>query len=152
MDARKEFELELKARGLQLTKSEVNKLMELAVRQRSYERATPVLKKEKHFHYFVLVMAYISAIDKLAEYLKDSELVKFLMKNRLNKAKNLANELKEEFKKVYLNNSQLVTAFEQYVTDFEDIIFVHLCTINNEMRGEKTVYDTDNNVYKSGKE
>lgn len=152
MDARKEFELELKARGLQLTKNEINKLMELAVRQRSYERANPVLKKEKHFHYFVLVMAYIGAIDKLAEYLKDSELVKFLMKNRLNKAKNLANELKEEFKRVYLNNPQLVTAFEQYVTDFEDIIFVHLCTINNEMRGENTVYDTDNNVYKSGKE
>lgn len=152
MDARKEFELELKARGLQLSKKEVDKLMELAVRQRSYERAMPVLKKEKHFHYFVLVMAYIAAIDKLAEYLKDSDLVKFLMKNRLNKAKNLGNELKEEFKKVYLDKPELVTAFEQYVTDFEDIIFVHLCTINQEFRGEKTVYSPDTNTYKSGKE
>lgn len=152
MDARKEFELELKARGLQLSKQEVDKLMELAVRQRSYERATPVLKKEKHFHYFVLAMAYIGAIDKLAKYLEKSDLVKFLMRKRLNEAKKLANDLKEEFKKVYKNNQPMVGAFEQYVTDFEDIIFVHLCTINQEFRGEKTVYDTDNNVYKSGKE
>ena len=83
MDARKEFELELKARGLQLSKQEVDKLMELAVRQRSYERAMPVLKKEKHFHYFVLVIAYIGAFEKLAKYLEESDLVKFLMKNRI---------------------------------------------------------------------
>ena len=73
------------------------------------------------------------------------------MKNRLNKAKNLGNELREEFKKVYLDKPELVTAFEQYVTDFEDIIFVHLCTINQEFRGEKTVYSPDTNTYKSGK-
>lgn len=152
MDARKEFELELKARGLQLSKQEVDKLMELAVRQRSYERANPVLKKEKHFHYFVLAMAYIGACEKLAEYLNESDLVKFLMRNRLNKAKYLGKELKEEFAKVYAKEPALVAAFEQYVTDFEDIIFVHLCTINNEIRGEKTVYKPESNTYKSGKE
>lgn len=152
MDARKEFELELKARGLHLSKQEVDKLMELAVRQRSYERATPVLKKDKHFHYFVLVMAYIGACEKLVKYLENSDLIRFLMKKKLNEAKKLGSDLKEEFRKVYKNNQPMVDAFEQYVTDFEDIIFVHLCTINKEMRGEKTVYDTENNIYKSGKE
>jgi len=135
-----EFELELKARGLTLTKQEVNKLMKLAVRQNSLEKAKPVLKKDKHFHYFLLTIAYIGAMDRFCELLEGSPLVKFLMKNRLNKARKLAIELKNEFHNVYKGNPKFIEAFDTYVEDFEDIIFIHLSVINNEIRGEEKPY------------
>lgn len=125
-----DFLRELQLLGLQPTKTQVEKLQNIAVKQHRKEQCKPLFKEDKWYHYIVLLMAFTRANNELCYFISDNS-IKRQLKQKFKQLKALTRDVHEEFEKYNKDNEVLLNAYKSYSDDLTEMLHIHLDAINN---------------------
>lgn len=124
------FLTELRARGLQITEKEAERLMEIAVSNYRENQVKPILKRENMAHYLILALAFCDATHELLHMIDESNL-KYKFKSNFKNVKKYNREVVEEFNKLNEKDTPLLNAFRAYADDISELVYLHLDGIDN---------------------